>query len=123
MIAVDANLLVHAHREDSRAAEIPGPSLWSSPHEFLAIVTHPRIYDPPTPQATAFKSIKARQNSPGLHVLQEGPGYLDKLERLCVRARVAGGRLHDARIAAICRNRRVAELWTAERRRSSVGSA
>ena len=60
MIAVDTNLLVYAHREDSpfhqRAAEcitglaeeraswaIPWPCL----HEFFAIVTHPRIYAHP----------------------------------------------------------------------------
>ena len=61
MIAVDTNLLVYAHREDSpwhdaaygsivELAEGRGP--WAIPwpclHEFLAIVTHPKIYAPPT---------------------------------------------------------------------------
>lgn len=61
MIAVDSNVLVYAHREDSswyehanaclvRLAE--GRAPWAIPwpciHEFLAIVTHPRIYNPPT---------------------------------------------------------------------------
>ena len=62
MIAVDTNLLVYAHRADSpwheaaraRCAASPrGGRRWAIPwpclHEFLAIVTHPRIYDPPTP--------------------------------------------------------------------------
>ena len=128
MIAIDTNLLVYAHREDSEwhaqakaclvdlaTSGNPWAIAWSSLHEFLAVVTHPRIYTPPSPQAIAFEAIKAWQDSPGLHLLHEGPGYLDKLERLCVRARIAGGRIHDARIAATCLNHGVAELWTADR--------
>jgi predicted nucleic acid-binding protein len=61
VIAVDTNLLVYAHREDSpwhrRANEVvtrlaQGRGAWAIPwpclHELLAIVTHPRIYDPPS---------------------------------------------------------------------------
>ena len=64
MIAVDTNLLVYAHRQDSswneRANQIvrelaEGREAWAIPwpclHEYLAIVTHPRIFDPPTPLA------------------------------------------------------------------------
>jgi predicted nucleic acid-binding protein len=68
VIAIDTNILVYAHREDSTwqeaadrclggAAEsgarraIPCPCI----HGFLAIVTHPRIYDPPTPQGDALE--------------------------------------------------------------------
>ena len=60
MTAVDTNILVYSHREDStfyRSAfhvikELAeSGSLWAIPwpamHEFLAIVTHPRIYSPP----------------------------------------------------------------------------
>lgn len=128
MIAIDTNLLVYAHREDSEWHAAAKSCLvdlanggrswaivWSAVHEFLAIVTHPRIYSPPTPQATAFESINAWLQSPDLHLLHEGPGYLDKLERLCVQGRIAGGKIHDARIAAICLNHRVNELWTADR--------
>lgn len=128
MIAVDTNLLVYSHREDSEWHSPAREHLvalansgnawaiaWSSIHEFLAVVTHPRIYDPPTPQTTAFEAIKAWQESPGLQLLHEGPGYLEKLERLCSSARVAGAKIHDARIAAICMNHGVTELWTADR--------
>ena len=61
MIAIDTNLLVYAHRRDSgwheRAAAAvqelaEGRASWAVPwpcvHEFLAIVTHPRIYAPPS---------------------------------------------------------------------------
>lgn len=70
MIAIDTNLLVYAHREDSEWHDVAKSCLvdlatsgkswaiaWSSLHEFLAIVTHPRIYAPPTPPAIAFESI------------------------------------------------------------------
>ncbi len=128
MIAIDTNLLVYAHREDSEwhaAAKAclvdlansgnPWAIPWSSIHEFFAIVTHPRIYDPPTPQAMAFETIAAWRKSVALRLLHEGPGYFDKLERICVDAKVSGGKIHDARIAAICLNHGVAELWTADR--------
>lgn len=128
MIAVDTNLLVYAHREDSEwhasakarlvnlansgnAWAIP----WSSVHEFLAIVTHPRIYNPPSPMTRAFAAVRAWQQSPGLHLLHEGPAYLDQLDRLCATAKIAGSRIHDARIAAICLSHGIAELWTADR--------
>ncbi len=128
MIAVDTNLLVYAHREDCEWHERAISALtelarsgrhwaiaWSSVHEFLAIVTHPRIYHPPTPPATAFKAVAGWQQSAGLQFLHEGLGYLDHLQRLCVRAKIAGGRVHDARIAALCLHHGVSELWTADR--------
>ena len=128
MIAVDTNILVYAHRGDSEWHEAANEAVtqlansgnawaipWSCVHEFLAIVTHPRIYDPPTPQKTAFEAIKMWQQSPDLRLLNEDLGYIEKLEKLCVNARLKGGRIHDARIAAICMNHGVSELWTADR--------
>ena len=61
MIAIDTNLLVHAHRGDSpwhrsalealeSAGRVPWGLPWPCVHEFLAIVTHPRIFSPPTPK-------------------------------------------------------------------------
>jgi len=86
MIAVDTNILVYAHREDSdwhsqafagvvELAE--GTTPWAIPwpclHEFLAIVTHPRIFDPPTPLATALDQVEAWRESPSLRLLSEAP--------------------------------------------------
>ncbi len=79
MIAVDTNILVYAHREDSpwhdsayaSIVELAqGRELWAIPwpcvHEFLAIVTHPRIYSPPTPLAGAADQVGAWWNLPVL---------------------------------------------------------
>jgi toxin-antitoxin system PIN domain toxin len=128
MIAVDTNLLVYAHREDSpwhetaygrleELAEGRGP--WAIPwpclHEFLAIVTHPRIYNPPTPLEIALEQVEAWLESPSLVLLAESPGYWPELRSALQVGRVAGPQVHDARIAAFCRSHGVRELWTADR--------
>jgi toxin-antitoxin system PIN domain toxin len=126
MIAVDTNLLVYAHREDSpwheRAHEALaglGPRPWAIPwpclHEFLAIVTHPRVFDPPTPVRDALSTVAGWLASPTLELLAEGEGYADVLSSVLEASRVTGPRVHDARIAALCIHHGVRELWTADR--------
>lgn len=128
MIAVDTNLLVYAHREDSawhQAAyeQVTGlaeaKAAWAIPwpclHEFLAIVTHPRIYRPPTPLRRALDQVGAWLESPSLVVLSESPGYWDVLRPLLEAGRTVGPLVHDARVAALCLHHGVDELWTADR--------
>ena len=128
MIAVDTNILVYAHREDSpwhEAAHLTiaelasGREAWAVPwpclHEFLAIVTHPRIFDPPSTGTEALAQVQAWLESPTLMLLGESNGYWPHLQAEIERSKVAGARVHDARIAALCRFHRVRELWTADR--------
>ncbi len=128
MIALDTNLLVYAHREDSSwhnaaaarvAALAEGSAPWGIPwpclHEFLAIVTHPRIYNPPTPLARALDQVDAWLESPSLVLLAEGDGYWPTLRALVTRGRLTGPIIHDARVAALCRHHGVRELWSADR--------
>lgn len=128
MIGVDTNLLVYAHRADSQwhkpARDVirslaEGTAPWAIPwpavHEFLAIVTHPRIYAPPTPVATAFAQLAAWLESPTLVLLSEGTGYWDTLAAVVQSSKVVGPQVHDARIAALCLHHRVKELWSADR--------
>src|SRR5438874_12407801 len=60
-----------------------GRAFWAIPwpcvHEFLAIVTHPRIFKDPTPLAVAFDAIDSWQAYENLQLLSESEGYLDKL--------------------------------------------
>ena len=87
MIAVDTNLLVYAHRKDSpwheqafhsirRLAE--GENPWAIPwpclHEFLGIVTHPRIYVRPSLLAEALAQAEEWMRSPSLVLLSESAG-------------------------------------------------
>lgn len=128
MIAVDTNLLVYAHREDSpwhdaasaRIAELAeARTAWALPwpclHEFLAIVTHPRIYAPPTPLAQALDQVDAWIESPSVHLLTEMAEYWPALRATLVEGRAMGAQVHDARIAALCRLHGVQELWTVDR--------
>jgi uncharacterized protein len=128
MIAVDTNFLVYAHREDSvwhdaacaRVAELAeGRAPWAIPwpcvHEFLAVVTHPRIYAPPTPLASAIDQVEAWFESPSLILLAETEEYWPELRSALEHGRVSGPIVHDARVAAICRDHGVRELWSADR--------
>ncbi|WP_425310583.1 TA system VapC family ribonuclease toxin [Ammonicoccus fulvus] len=128
MIAVDTNLLVYAHREDSPHHEpalrvltdlIAGPRQvgipWPCLHEFLAVTTHPRIYDPPTRMSTALAAVTSLADVPAVHLLAEGPDHLQVLTRLLASERVTGPRIHDARVAAICLSAGVEALWSADR--------
>lgn len=128
MIAVETNILVYAHRADSpwheRAAETlatlaEGASPWAIPwhclHEFIGIVTHPRIYKPPSSLRTALETVSEWCKSPSLVLLAEGPGYLDALDELARAAKVAGAQFHDTRVAAVCVQHGVTELLTADR--------
>jgi toxin-antitoxin system PIN domain toxin len=128
VIAVDTNILVYAHREESpfhdRAARCvaklaEGPASWAIPwpclHEFLAIVTHPRICDPPTPLAAALEQVDSWLESPTLVLLTESEQHWSELRTLVLAGRVTGPRVHDARIAALCRQHGVRQLWSADR--------
>jgi toxin-antitoxin system PIN domain toxin len=128
VIAVDTNILVYAHRRDAdwhTAAEkavaglAEGTAEWAIPwpclHEFLAIVTHPRIFKTPTPSDLAFGQVEAWLESPSLVVLSETDDYFSVLRDTALGARVIGARTHDARVAALCASHGVRELWTADR--------
>lgn len=134
MIAVDTNILVYSVREDSawhrralaclrQLAE--GRGLWAIPwpcvHEFLAVVTHPKIYKPPTPLGDALLQVDYWMESPTLRLLGEGSEYWDHLKTLLEAGKILGPMVHDAHVAAICRATGVREVWTADRDYSRFG--
>ena len=116
MIAVDTNLLVYAHRRESRHHEAAssllrglaeGDDTWAIPwpccYEFLSVVTNPRIWkDNVTSQDQAWRQLTAWTDSPSMRLIGESEDFLRILESFVRRPRVIGGVVHDARIAAIC---------------------
>jgi toxin-antitoxin system PIN domain toxin len=128
LIAIDTNILVYAHRRDSEWHE-PAAALikelaenrieWAIPwpclHEFLAIVTHPRIYNPPSSTAQAAEQVGAWLDSPSLVVLTETSGHWSTLRDLLSQGKIQGPLVHDARVAAICLAHGITELLTADR--------
>ena len=128
MIALDTNLLVYAHRyelelhapaeallrEVGEGAE-PWAIPWPCLHEFLAVATHARIFDPPTPRDVALAQVDAWLESPTLVLLAERSDHWRHHRLLLEAGDVRGGRVHDARVAAICLAHGVTELWSADR--------
>jgi toxin-antitoxin system PIN domain toxin len=128
VIAVDTNILVHAHRRDSefyRSADNAVRGLadegqawaiaWPCLAEFFTVATHPRIYDPSSTIAEALEQIDIWLEAPTVVLLAETIGSWPLLRNLLVTGSVVGPMVYDARIAAICIAHGVRELWTADR--------
>jgi toxin-antitoxin system PIN domain toxin len=128
LIAADTKILVYAHRADSEWHEpafdcirnlAEGRVSWGIPwpcvHEFLSIVTHPKIYDPPSSLDNALDQIDAWLESPVAFLIAEAESHWNILKELLAVGQIRGPMVHDARIAAICIGHGVTELWTADR--------
>lgn len=129
MIAVDTNLLVYAHRRESRfhetcyaliASLAEGHSRWAIPwpclYEFFSVVTNPRIWkDAATTPAQARLQIDAWLRSPTLVLLNETASFADVLLPMIEAPRIRGPIVHDARIAALCLAHGVEVLLTSDR--------
>jgi uncharacterized protein len=128
MIAIDTNLLVHAHRTDSPRHEAALAAMqaagrhdggwaipWPCAHEFVAVVTGRAFGKASTSVALAFDVLDAWFAHPRCRPIGETDAHVSVLRRLMDRAGLAGGAVHDARIAAICIAHGVDELWTSDR--------
>jgi len=128
MIAIDSNILVYARRDEAPhhpqalallTSLAEGSSPWAIPwpcvYEFLRIVTHPRVFDPPTPPQAALEDLMSLLESPSLIVLGEGPAHIGHLCRAIRDGQAVGNLIHDAHIAALCAENGVTELLTADR--------
>lgn len=128
MIAIDANILVYAHRDrvpqHGRArtaleslARDGGPLAlpWPAVHEFLAVTTDARLWPIPTPVETALEQLERLIALPQTRLLGEPRDHWSRLASLLKQSGTTGKRAYDASIAAICLAHGVRELWTADR--------
>jgi toxin-antitoxin system PIN domain toxin len=128
VIAVDTNVLVAAHRRDAelhtRAAGVlrdlaegrrPWCLPWPCVHEFLAIVTHPRIFDGPSAPEQAVDQVDAWLESPTVELIAERFDHWEHLRELFLSSGARGALVHDARVAALCLEHGVTELCSADR--------
>lgn len=128
MIALDTNILVYARREETphhiaardllkRLAQ--GTEPWAVPwpciYEYLRVVTHPRVFDPPTDLEAAVADLDSLLEAPALHMLGEGPAHAGHLVRTIRDGHASGNLAHDAHIAALVVEHGVRELWTTDR--------
>lgn len=128
MIAIDTNVLVHAFRRDSPhhdaanravseriAARRPTAIPWPCVHEFVAVTTNRRAFAQPSSASESLDAIAQLLVQDAVLPLGETPTHLATLRGLVEQSGVSGPKVHDARIAAICLDHGVVELWTADR--------
>jgi toxin-antitoxin system PIN domain toxin len=128
MIALDTNILVYSRREESihhKAARklitdlACGRDPWAIPwpcvYEFLRVVTHPRVFHPPTDLDTALEDLASLFDCPSLVLLGEGSQHPDYLFHTVGGGEATANQAHDAHIAALVLEHGVRELWTTDR--------
>jgi uncharacterized protein len=128
MIAVDTNILVYAHREELTFHEqafavmeslANSGNTWGIPwpciHEFVAVVTSQRTFAPASTLVQVDKQLQQWFASPSLQLLGITTDHWRTLHEVLARSGATGGAVHDARIAAICIENGVKELWSADR--------
>ena len=124
-LAVDTNILVAAHRTEAphhpaavrlvrelaEGAE-PWGLPWPCVHEFLRVVTHPRVFHPPTSSEVAWEAISGLLQSPTAVMLSETDAHSVIVARLMSSSRVTGNLVHDLHIAALLIEHGVSTLLT-----------
>ncbi len=128
MIAVDTNILVYAHRAElpqhDRArrrliALAEGAEQWAIPvfclGEFLRVITHPRLFDPPFTTDEACEALTRILRSPSVVVLLPGERFSPLLLQTVAEADAGGNLVFDAQIAALCLEVGVSALLTEDR--------
>ncbi len=114
MILLDVNVLIHAFREDAPEHVRFRPwleAVASSPSDFgvadlvlsgfLRVVTHPRVFDPPTPLEDALEFAEALRSQPNCVVVSPHERHWPIFVELCRQAVARGNLIPDAYIAAM----------------------
>ena len=114
MMLVDVNVLVYAHREDAlghRACHDWLLSLARSDEAFglsdlvlsgfLRVVTHSRVFSPPSPLEAALEFVTQLRDLPNAVAIAPGPRHWGIFLDLCRRASARGNLVPDAYLAAL----------------------
>ena len=114
MILCDVNVLIYAFREDapnhaeyrawieerlaSREAFAVSELVLSS---VIRVVTHPRIFNPPTPLDRALEFAQALRSQPNVVLVAPAERHWEIFTGLCMSARAKGNLIADAYFAAL----------------------
>ena len=114
MILLDVNVLVYAHRIDTdRHAEYRDwlEAVWAKPSthavsesvlsSVLRIVTHHRVFDPPTPFDQAIAFVEQIRSRPNAVIISPGKRHWDIFVDLCRKSDAIGNLVPDAYLAAL----------------------
>lgn len=114
MRLLDVNVLVYAYRED--APNHSGYKNWvekmvNAPEafgvsdlvlsSFLRVVTHPRVFDPPSPIQHALSFIEEIRRAPNCVTVSPGDRHWSIFVDLCRSSGVRGNLVPDAYLAAL----------------------
>ncbi len=114
MILPDVNVLLYAHREESERHEeyrawlegiLSEGAAWGISElvlgSCLRILTHPKVFDPPTPLSVALAFVGQLREHPHAVVLAPGPGHWRIFTELCEKTSARGNIVADAYLAAL----------------------
>lgn len=114
MILPDVNVLVYAHREDAPNHTAYRGWLESVINSnqaygiadlvlsgYLRVVTHPRVFDPPSSIVQALGFVHDVRNQPNCVLIRPGPRHWTIFEELCITVNVKGNLVPDAYLAAL----------------------
>lgn len=128
MIAVDTNILIYAHRAETElhataaarlVALAEGAERWALPifcvTEFIRVVTHRRVFNPPSTVAQAVAFVEGLAAAPNCDLVLPGPEFLQRLLAAAQEADAQGNLMFDAQIAALCREHGIDSILTNDR--------
>ncbi len=114
MILCDVNVLIYAFREDSSnhkayrdwlRARVAAQEAFGVSELVLSgvmrVLTHPRVFDPPTPLARAVEFVEALRSQPNAVPITPGPRHWEIFTQLCMAAGAKGNIVADAYLAAL----------------------
>ena len=114
MLLPDVNVLVYAHRRD--ATDHPRYLKWLESvvnndeaygladlvlSGFIRVVTHPRVFNPPSSLEDALAFAEALRAHPNCVPIAPGPRHWEVFTGLCRRARARGNLVPDTYLAAL----------------------
>ncbi len=68
---------------------------------FLRVVTHPRIFNPPSPLEAALRFVSEVRGRPNCVEMKPGPRHWEIFVKLCRAANARGNLIPDAYLAAL----------------------
>lgn len=114
MILTDTPVLVYAHRSDAPGhaayrqwleALINSDQAYGYSDlilcEFIRIVTHPRVFNPPSTFSSALAFAETIQKQPNAVLISPGPRHWSIFKGLCKSTAAKGNLVQDAYLAAL----------------------
>jgi uncharacterized protein len=114
MVLPDVNVVVYAHREDAPDHEryrawveelVNGSEPFGLADlvlsDFIRVVTHPRVFAPPSPLQLALEFTEQLRSAPNCVRVVPGERHWEIFVRLCREAGAKGNLVPDAYLAAL----------------------